>query len=79
DGADGDANAGAAAAENSVSAETGLDFDASTIDVMSVDVAAGGVEPMVDPATADAGIDMLGQNNEPPEPNLPDVTPDEDL
>lgn len=31
-----------------------LGADASTADAMSVDVAAGGVEPMTDPATVDA-------------------------
>ncbi len=47
-------------------AEVESDFDASTIDVMSVDTAAGGVEPMMDPATADAGIDMLGDDEPSP-------------
>ncbi|MBV7255194.1 hypothetical protein KCG44_00195 [Pacificimonas sp. WHA3] len=37
------------------------DFDASTMDVMNVDVAAGGIEPVIDPVNADAGIDMLGR------------------
>lgn len=48
-------------AAGSAGAEVESDFDASTVDVMNVDVAAGGIEPAVDPASADAGIDMLGR------------------
>ncbi|MEE4350403.1 MAG: hypothetical protein V2J26_09260 [Pacificimonas sp.] len=43
-------------------AEEGLDFDSSTMDAMSVDVVAGGIPPAADPDTADAAIDMLGNN-----------------
>lgn len=38
----------------------GIDFDASTMDAMSIDVVAGGTPPAGDPNTADAEIDMLG-------------------
>lgn len=38
-----------------------LPADASTADAMSVDVAAGGVQPMVDPATAAAEAQAAAQ------------------
>ena len=44
-------------------AEEGIDFDASTMDAMSVDVVAGGTPAASDPEVADAGIDMLGRRN----------------
>ncbi|MHB9880055.1 hypothetical protein ACSMXM_10365 [Pacificimonas sp. ICDLI1SI03] len=53
-------------AAGSAGADVESDFDASTVDVMNVDVAAGGVETTMDPATADAGVDMLGQDTPPP-------------
>ena len=49
--ADGETPAVEGAGDASV---TDLGADASTADAMSVDVAAGGVEPMTDPATVDA-------------------------
>lgn len=69
DSSDGDADEGAVMGGG---AEVESDFDASTTDVMSVDVVAGGIEPMTDPASADAGIDMLGDNT-PTE--IPDEAP----
>lgn len=42
----------------------GIDFDASTMDAMSIDVVAGGTPPAADPSTADAQIDMLGQGDQ---------------
>ncbi len=49
--ADGETPAVEGASDASV---TDLGADASTADAMSVDVAAGGVEPMTDPAAVDA-------------------------
>ena len=60
-GGDNEANDPAGSGVNRELAEEGIDFDASTMDAMSIDVVAGGVPPSDDPATADANIDMLGR------------------
>ncbi|EMD82493.1 hypothetical protein [Pacificimonas flava] len=60
---DSDDNAApAGSAVNRELAEEGIDFDASTMDAMSVDVVAGGAPAQADPSTADAGIEMLQQD-----------------
>ncbi|MGB7405827.1 MAG: hypothetical protein WA906_09065 [Pacificimonas sp.] len=60
DGAEDDADAsGAAVAAGGGNAD--LEFDSSTMDAMSIDVAAGGVESPLDPETADAGLEMLNR------------------
>ena len=56
---------GGGSAVNRELAEEGLDFDSSTMDAMSIDVVAGGTPPAADPATADAGIDMLASSTAP--------------